>query len=202
MGPLIDDAWERRFVFDRFALQAQEVGHDSSADADNRVWLGWCANVHTRFGRLDCNHLHGRLEPFKILSCTSYAAASPYSMNEIIDAAFSCFPDLRPRCLDVCVWVVEICELCSSKIVVRRRGNEFLVLLEDSLNAFTGCCQVNVPAELPDDHHSFEHCRNLGHDDDALISLGCADHGNPNPGVAGRTLDDGHPGLELSRAFR
>ena len=61
---------------------------------------------------------------------------------------------------------------------------------------------MNVRSEHATDDITFLERRKLRHDDNALVSLRSADHGDSDAGVSASILDDCHSRLEGSRSLR
>eukprot|EP00962_Isochrysis_galbana_P029263 scaffold9336_cov133-Isochrysis_galbana.AAC.7 len=139
--------------------------------------------------------------PVSTRANAGHRPARPGASDEEIHLAIGLVPDLRPGAVHVgsrVVWVLEL----KRRPVVLVFAEQVGKVGEHVFNHWPPGCpsrEMNVGPKLPADDVTLHHGRQLGHDDYALVPLGCAHHGDAYARISRGGLDDGRAaGVDLA----
>mmetsp|Transcript_25502 Transcript_25502/g.61311 ORF Transcript_25502/g.61311 Transcript_25502/m.61311 type:complete len:205 (-) Transcript_25502:177-791(-) len=156
-----------------------------------------CTNMHARLGWFNANYVAFRILFDEVFANTGSGAPCTDACYEIVNILARLFPNLRPRGLIVYFRIRFVIKLIHEEKIIPLR-NEVLGVLLQTGHTPRGRGKMYVRPEHATDDVTFLERRKLGHDDNALVSLRSADHGDSDAGVPASVLDDGHSRLEGS----
>ena len=160
---------------------------------------GLAAGKNRGGGRLNSHSLHVRILFLEVTSGTSQRAASADAGNKVVDNTFSVTPDFRTSGFVVSLRIRGIIELTSddgARILLMK----FLSLRDGALHAVLTRGENNL-STIGMDHVAAFNRHRIRHDDDNLVAMSAANHGNTNTGVAGGRFVNRGTGLQTARLF-
>mmetsp|Transcript_11477 Transcript_11477/g.21256 ORF Transcript_11477/g.21256 Transcript_11477/m.21256 type:complete len:256 (+) Transcript_11477:547-1314(+) len=173
----------------------EEVRWDACTDAEDGMRRMCRTKMHARLGRFNANDLAFWILLNEVLANTSSSTSCADTSDKIVNIFARLLPYLRPCGLVVDLRIRFIVKLICKEERVYIFGNKFLSVDLHARQPLDRGGEMNIRSKHAANNVPFLKGRELRHDDDALVTLGRADHGDADAGVSAGVLDDGHSWL-------